>query len=143
MGLVVAAAGCPDRGPLVWKPFTWFGTVSYGVYLWHGALVGFMPGGLVPTFWVRTAEIVFSVGVAALSYYLLELPLLRLKKRFEFRPAVRAAVPAAAAVARPRVPVQREPITARQAAIRAAASRGVVVRRPVVPVDRFSVARGR
>ena len=153
MGLVVAAAACPDRGPLVWKPFTWFGAVSYGVYLWHGALVGFMPGGLVPTFWVRTAEIVFSVGVAALSYYLLELPLLRLKKRFEFRPAVQAAAPRAVAdVVRPRVPVaaavrvpaQREPLADRPLPVRVGRSgRVVVVRRPVVTVDRLSVARGR
>ena len=49
VGLVVAAAGCPDRGPLVWKPFTWFGTVSYGVYLWHGALVPSCPAAWCPS----------------------------------------------------------------------------------------------
>ena len=121
IGLVVAAAGCPDRGPLVWKPFTWLGSVSYGVYLWHAALVGFLPGGLVQTIWMRTAAIVASVGIAALSFYLLERPLLRVKKRFEFRAAapvvvvpefVDATAPAGAAAARP-MPPQRAPLPAR------------------------------
>ena len=64
---------------------TWLGTVSYGVYLWHEALIRLMPGGLVPNFYTSGVAIALGIGVAALSYYLLELPLLRLKKRFEFR----------------------------------------------------------
>jgi peptidoglycan/LPS O-acetylase OafA/YrhL len=120
IGLIVAAAGCPDRGPLVWEPLPWLGSVSYGVYLWHAALIGFMPGGLVQTIWMRTATVVVSVGIAALSYYLLERPLLRVRKRFEFRaaaPVVAApefveATASVDAAARP-VTRQRAPLPAR------------------------------
>ena len=144
VGLIVAAAGCPDRGPLVWKPFTWLGTVSYGVYLWHGALVGFMPGGMVFNVWWRTAAITVSVGVAALSYYLLERPLLRWKKRLDSRAAATAAVRAPLVGAGVLVPAQRELLPARGALARAVRTRGAAVpRRPVVRTDQLSVARGR
>ena len=62
--------------------------------------------------------IAVGIGIAALSYYLLELPLLRLKKRFEFRPApvtpvrdlaeVPAPGPAAIDAIDALVPAQRE-----------------------------------
>jgi peptidoglycan/LPS O-acetylase OafA/YrhL len=153
MALIVAAAGCPDRGPLVWKPFTWLGTVSYGVYLWHAALVEFQPHGLVLEGLNRSAAVVLSVGIAALSYYLLERPLLRVKKRFEFRAAapalavpelVDATAPLPSVGAGVLVPAQREPLLPRQVPTHAARSRGVAVPRlTAAHTDRFSVARGR
>jgi peptidoglycan/LPS O-acetylase OafA/YrhL len=93
-----------------------------------------------------------SIGIAALSYYMLEVPLLRLKKRFEFRAAVPVVavrevadvvVPLVPVGAGVRVPAQREPLSARQLAVRAARSRGAVVRRPAGHPDLLSAARGR
>jgi peptidoglycan/LPS O-acetylase OafA/YrhL len=110
LALILAAVACPDRGPLTWKPLTWLGTVSYGVYLWHAALLELAPGGQYPWGWQRAAVIAVSIVAAALSYYLLEKPLLRVKRRFEYVAKQRAAEPAAP-VARAlsrRVPAQRD-----------------------------------
>jgi peptidoglycan/LPS O-acetylase OafA/YrhL len=152
MALIVAAVRCPDRGPLVSTPAIWFGTISYGVYLWHEALIRFMPGGLVPNFYTRGVAIAIGIGIAALSYYLLELPLLRLKKRFEFRaaaPATTVADVAAVPVLVPSavdvlVPGQREPLPGRPVEADAARSRGVAApRRPGAATEELSAVSGR
>jgi len=79
------------------------GVVSYGMYLWHGPVGGWLvhewvgqhakqawPLGVV---WTGCALIVGAVGVLAgtLSYYLIELPFLRRKPGW--RPAGRRATP--------------------------------------------------
>jgi peptidoglycan/LPS O-acetylase OafA/YrhL len=65
-------------------PMAWLGRVSYGIYLWH-IVVFWMLGRLGlsfgEAFW--PAALAITVALAALSYYLLERPLLRLKRRFE------------------------------------------------------------
>jgi peptidoglycan/LPS O-acetylase OafA/YrhL len=77
-----------DPGPLLlgffeFGPLAWLGRISYGVYLWHMVLFGW--SGRVPLLkragsWPLT--IALTIAVAALSFYLLERPLLRLKRRF-------------------------------------------------------------
>ena len=66
----------------------WVGLVSYGIFLWHGTLMinldragvsGRIPGAPFVSLLLVTA--VLSTIVAALSYYLVERPLLRLKYR--------------------------------------------------------------
>lgn len=61
----------------------WVGTISYGLYLWHNLIfiivrerVTESPSGIL------VLGGIVSVACAALSYYLLEKPCLRLKERF-------------------------------------------------------------
>jgi peptidoglycan/LPS O-acetylase OafA/YrhL len=77
-----------DPGPLLlgffeFGPLAWLGRISYGVYLWHMVVFGF--SGRLPL--LKRAgswplSIALTIAVAALSFYLLERPLLRLKRRF-------------------------------------------------------------
>jgi peptidoglycan/LPS O-acetylase OafA/YrhL len=77
-----------DPGPLLlgffeFGPLAWLGRISYGVYLWHMVVFGF--SGRLPL--LKRAgswplAIAMTIAVAALSFYLLERPLLRLKRRF-------------------------------------------------------------
>jgi peptidoglycan/LPS O-acetylase OafA/YrhL len=92
------AGGLPRRF-LAWRPVAWLGMVSYGVYLWHLAVVELLglkadPGhfsasglGLVEKVHHATTPILFvlalavSAALAAVSYYHIELPFLRRKER--------------------------------------------------------------
>ena len=75
------------RGWLRWRPEAYVGLVSYGVYVWHEALLGQIRS------WVGTplflgnfyayllATFAFSVVVASVSWYALERPVLRRARR--------------------------------------------------------------
>ncbi len=78
------------------RVLAWLGLISYGLYLWHVpivlklgqmAWVGSSPLGKLAT--LTFASLALTVACAALSYYLLERPLLRLKssRRSPVRPA--------------------------------------------------------
>jgi peptidoglycan/LPS O-acetylase OafA/YrhL len=91
------AGGIPRR-VLAWAPLAWLGLVSYGVYLYHlvaAELLGessdpghFSAGGLgladkvhnftTPVLFVLTLAL--SAALAAVSYYVVELPFLRRKE---------------------------------------------------------------
>ena len=146
--LVVAAVACPDRGPLVWRPLTWLGTVSYGVYLWHQVLLQARPWGSPVVGWERPVAVALAIALAAASYYLLERPLLRVKRRFE-----RAGVPVpvtaqarpdglggAVAPQPPTVPFPRVPAAR---AVAAATAETPAAARPPRSDDLVSAARGR
>ena len=93
-GLALAAIYLNQDSALVrlleWRPIAWFGKVSYGFYLYHNLLPRRMVGRLAEQaglHW-RTTEgieafvaLVLALGLAALSWRLIERPLLRLKDR--------------------------------------------------------------
>ena len=86
--------GGSDRisGVLSWRPLVYIGRVSYGIYLYqmavHMLVWGPLLGGITnwpkwPKFGVRAgAFVLLSIGVASLSYAVIERPFLRLKNRF-------------------------------------------------------------
>lgn len=70
---------------LAWRPLTWFGAISYSLYLWHVPLKNVLSvERLLPwTGHVALAELarfIAFVGVASASYYGVELPFLRRKR---------------------------------------------------------------
>lgn len=81
--LIIAA------GPTAWinriilasKPFVWIGLISYPLYLWHWPLLAFarIVESQTPSLEVRAGAVVAAVVLAALTYWLLELPIRRSK----------------------------------------------------------------
>ncbi len=92
------SGGLPRR-VLAWRPIAWIGLVSYGMYLWHLAIAEWigLPSdathfsasglGLTTSVHHATTLVLFlstfaaTAAVAALSYYVVELPFLRRKER--------------------------------------------------------------
>jgi len=59
-------------------PLVFLGQISYSLYLWHPMILSFGDKLLgIP----RAAGVLISLGVATASYYLVERPFLRLKRR--------------------------------------------------------------
>ena len=88
--LVPAVFGPQRRGvirkALQWRPVAALGIVSYGVYLWHQAWVALFlrwTGALFRVSWPEMFAVVLSLAAAsaALSYLLVERPILRMKDR--------------------------------------------------------------
>ena len=66
---------------LEFSPVRYLGVISYGIYLWQGLFVRNGPSG--PAGWFHRApwNLLLTIGVAALSYELVERRFLRLKDR--------------------------------------------------------------
>ncbi len=89
--LLVPAVFGPQRSGVIrkalqWRPVAALGIVSYGVYLWHQAWVALFlrwTGALFRVSWPEMFAVVLSLaaGSAALSYLLVERPILRMKDR--------------------------------------------------------------
>ncbi len=70
---------------LGWRPIVWMGTISYAFYVWHldviGAAVGWLGESIGAASMVDLVSVVFPIAVviSALSWYLVERPLLRFR----------------------------------------------------------------
>jgi peptidoglycan/LPS O-acetylase OafA/YrhL len=70
-------------GALSWAPLAWAGEFSYGVYLWHGPLGRLLEGlgFLFRSWWLAVPEVyLLTMVLAAVTYFGIERPALRLKK---------------------------------------------------------------
>lgn len=99
-------SGLPRR-VLGSRPVMWFGTISYGVFLYHSTLLHWLDGSELARLWdfapmlgLTAATLVMSTAFACASYYLVERPLLRRKRTRTTDPAPPqpAAAPLPAAV---------------------------------------------
>lgn len=70
---------------LCWPPLVQLGAVSYGFYLWHYVLPRLLRLAQTSTLVEQMATIIGGTAAAMLSFYIVERPFLRLKKRFEVR----------------------------------------------------------
>jgi peptidoglycan/LPS O-acetylase OafA/YrhL len=74
---------------LTWAPLVYVGTVSYGLYIWHNQVVDFIAqdvfGWTEPTqgsaIVITVLTFAVALGIASLSWYLVERPLLRWSRR--------------------------------------------------------------
>ena len=85
------------------RTLAWLGLISYGIFLWHMVIltdVADQVGVLSPSFStpVQLAALVvftavLAVPVAAVSYYFIERPILKLKEPRSSKPAAAGAAP--------------------------------------------------
>lgn len=70
----------------------WFGVVSYGFFLWHGAILGEVRD-LVPLepVWFVTISLAISLVAGAVSYYVVEKPALSLGRSLPLQSGIAAA----------------------------------------------------
>jgi len=84
-GIAVAALAAGPAGLLERQPIRWLGTVSYGLYLWHlPVLYGLRAHELLPyrsTLESMGVVLGLSLVLAAISWYALERPIMRLTQR--------------------------------------------------------------
>jgi peptidoglycan/LPS O-acetylase OafA/YrhL len=93
-------AGVPGR-VLAWRPIAWLGLVSYGIFLWQGGPIqiiyqqNLVHSTYAPTRFLQYVAIavIATVGLAAVSYYVIERPILRLKDSGSWRRRELAAQP--------------------------------------------------
>lgn len=69
---------------LKFAPLVWIGRVSYGLYLWHWPVRGFVFGSTTsqPSIGRIITAVILSFAITSLSFYLVEKPFLARKKRF-------------------------------------------------------------
>jgi peptidoglycan/LPS O-acetylase OafA/YrhL len=69
------------------RPFVWVGRLSYSLYVWHGGVL-FLFGWAIGTLHGATlgfVELALTLMLATLSFYIVERPVLALRKRFRER----------------------------------------------------------
>ncbi len=102
--LIVPALASGGRGLLELPPVRWLGTVSYGTYLWHmPVLFALFTSGVLPSVPAVAFAAVFgpALVLAALSWYGVERPVLRLASRRARRGRTPARAPRARAQTAP------------------------------------------
>jgi peptidoglycan/LPS O-acetylase OafA/YrhL len=82
----------PLRRLLAWRALAWLGLISYGIYLWHATIAVELVSRGVQQWWeLLPIALALAVACAALSYYVVERPLLRLKDAWPRRRRARPA----------------------------------------------------
>lgn len=83
------------------RPLPWFGLVSYGLFLYHHPILLALRDSSIAHVWrsfpmlgLTVAGLVIATACAAASYYVVERPLLRLKRTRQNDPSVGARAPA-------------------------------------------------
>jgi len=88
------------RRALAHRSLVWLGLVSYGIFLWQiPVLILFLDAGVVGFVPLTALTFVVTVACAAVSYYLLERPLMRFVRRRTSAPVPPAPAPAPGTVA--------------------------------------------
>lgn len=90
IGVAVTGSGSAWFAPLRWGPLIYLGKISYGLYLYHYVILMVSAGQL--RLWAPWAmpsgrllvTVQLCLLAASLSWLLIEQPILRLKKRFEY-----------------------------------------------------------
>jgi len=80
---ILSNSGSIPAKLLRFPPLVWAGQLSYGLYLWHFFVFAFIAGwfrGYSPR--LIPAQLAATFSIAAISYYFLERPCLKLKKKF-------------------------------------------------------------
>jgi peptidoglycan/LPS O-acetylase OafA/YrhL len=97
---------------LAWRPLAWLGLISYGVYLYHNVLLTTFAGhfqlgsSVTEKFLSMLVACAFlAILAGALSYYIVERPILRLKENPLVKLRIRRAPPPSPAVAQDPVAV--------------------------------------
>ncbi|MBS1793182.1 MAG: acyltransferase [Acidobacteria bacterium] len=75
--------GDPFSRFLETRPMVWIGKTSYGIYLWHSFAISFVHNFDLSPAVKMAAALAITFTITAASYYLLEIPFLRLKSRFQ------------------------------------------------------------
>ncbi len=81
---LIACAVCGTKSSyvaraLAWKPLTWVGMISYGLYLWHWPVNVFLSGERFHGVgnWIRVIQFAVSFAIAIVSYKFFEQPIRR------------------------------------------------------------------
>ncbi|HWE68546.1 MAG TPA: acyltransferase [Acidimicrobiales bacterium] len=87
--LIIALVAKPDSwlsAILSWRPLVWVGKRSYGIYLWHFAMIELVGTWNLPqrhVHFVRfVLEVALTFAIATVSYRFIELPFLNRKTRY-------------------------------------------------------------
>ena len=90
IGLTLISSGSAWLAPLRWGPLTYLGKISYGLYLYHYVILMISAGRLrIWAIWTMPpgrllVTVLLCFLAASLSWELIEQPILRLKKRFDY-----------------------------------------------------------
>jgi peptidoglycan/LPS O-acetylase OafA/YrhL len=89
VGLVLLRQGSPGLAWLRGRRLVHLGTISYGIYLYHPFVLVFVPIvhralGIKGSPWMDVGKVLICIGLAEISWRLVERPLLRLKDRIPY-----------------------------------------------------------
>lgn len=68
---------------LTFKPLVWTGSISYGIYLWHDPVFEVMRSYGFSKLSILVLGSIITFAISTASYYIMEKPVLRLKKRLQ------------------------------------------------------------
>lgn len=107
IGFVSVFAGSRYLAFLRLRPLMWFGTISYGLYLYHWPVYETLDTIIMfgmnkgDPWWLSLLKFAATVVVAQLSWTFIEKPILRLKDRAEYRVTRRPANESTASATQP------------------------------------------